>query len=552
MGGTQADSSGKHAVLQGAHAPVLGGMSEAELDAIVSQLRTDKNLTLAPVPEPRSKWGAVAERLLLSSRHRLDPQERQALREEAARHAWFVSLEERAAGPFDVAALREHWEEGKLGPDSLCWREGFEGWRPVCRVPELTETLVSLPDAELTPEATMVDEDAGAPDFSLKGAEALRALEQSGRRFQVTRPPLPFLVPESMPPLPVAPAALPAAVQARDAAGVHPVLPARATTQVEVRIRGGVWLAFGGGLAGGVLVALAVWLFGLGTGTNFRGASRPGTAPAAESVATAPAPVSTLAPVVASPSVLLPSSAVAAQPGETVPGPFYGLGPVLSPAGYGAPLPSLGSITAPVPPAGPLLAHSGPVEATKAEPQVARAVLPPPPARKLPKVELKKEVSAQPVSLDMMDEADEAVTAREEAVEEEDEDLGLDEEFARELDGPKQRVAAAPRTAYIPPAPAAMGQPASLGQSDIFAVVLANKGDVTECINAGKPSTDEDGGKVVVSWTIVPSGKVTQVATETAEHQGTPLAGCLEAKIRSWTFPKHSGQDVPVRFPFVF
>jgi hypothetical protein len=57
---------------------------------------------------------------------------------------------------------------------------------------------------------------------------------------------------------------------------------------------------------------------------------------------------------------------------------------------------------------------------------------------------------------------------------------------------------------------------------------------------------------VVMSWTILPSGKVTDVDTETRAYQGTPLALCLEGKIRAWTFPQHHEQGGPVRFPFVF
>jgi hypothetical protein len=57
---------------------------------------------------------------------------------------------------------------------------------------------------------------------------------------------------------------------------------------------------------------------------------------------------------------------------------------------------------------------------------------------------------------------------------------------------------------------------------------------------------------VVLRWSILPSGKVTEVVTETAEYRGTPLALCLEGKVRAWTFPKHREQGSPVRFPFVF
>ena len=71
-------------------------------------------------------------------------------------------------------------------------------------------------------------------------------------------------------------------------------------------------------------------------------------------------------------------------------------------------------------------------------------------------------------------------------------------------------------------------------------------------MSAQKPSSDTGAHRVVVRWTILPSGRVTDVETESTRFQGTPLALCLEGKIRAWTFPKHHEQGAPVRFPFVF
>jgi len=137
------------------------------------------------------------------------------------------------------------------------------------------------------------------------------------------------------------------------------------------------------------------------------------------------------------------------------------------------------------------------------------------------------------------------------AEEEEELDLGPDEDFERELAEPpasiKASKASAERTVFVPPAP---GQPpVSLAQSDVFEVVLANKGDITACASA---QPEKEGGRVVVRWSIRPTGKVDDVVMETAALKGTPLAGCIEEKIRAWTFPKHQEQGAPVRFPFVF
>jgi hypothetical protein len=133
--------------------------------------------------------------------------------------------------------------------------------------------------------------------------------------------------------------------------------------------------------------------------------------------------------------------------------------------------------------------------------------------------------------------------------EEEDADLKLDEEFARMLDDPSKRAVPPKRTVWIPPDPVL---PATLSQPDILAVVAANKGGVTACVNARKLPPGEGKRRVVMRWTLLPSGKVTEVATETAAYQGTPLALCLQEEIRSWKFPRHREPGGPIHFSFTF
>jgi hypothetical protein len=302
----------------------------------------------------------------------------------------------------------------------------------------------------------------------------------------------------------------PAAPALLDAVSVHPVLR---PTQVEVRIRGGAWLALGGGLVGGVFVALALWGMGLrgGVGPVFHTGSS-GT------VMPAPVPVQTRAAVASSVEASMPL-----VPASTMPGSMLDRGTALSGAtGFTAPF-------------------STPDLSTVAR----RPVVTVPPMRKVEKVEVALEEEA-PIK-----QAREAPRAEEDEL---DEALGPDEDFERELNGPPAgaKRAVAQRTVWVPPEPARTETPASLSQSDIFAVVLANKADISACVGAGKPQGGEEGKRVVVRWSISPSGKVKDVVTETAVVQGTALAHCLEEKIRAWTFPKHLEQGGAVRFPFVY
>jgi hypothetical protein len=603
MSGTQEDSSRSLTILRedvstglaSARSPVLRGLSETELDAIVSQLRTDKNLTLAPAAAAREHWGALTEQLLLSTPGVLGLHESELAREEAARQAWHIALGERVNGPLDISALRAHWERGELGPDSLCWRKGFAGWQRVCQVPGLAEFLAPRPASmPSSAEELVPDPRADALDFPLRGAEALRILAED------VPPPLPSKQPASLPPFlepePVTapvlepePDTQPEAPQARDAAGAHPILP----TQVEVRLRGGAWLALGGGIVGGMLVAFAVWLLGLSgalglspRGPSSQEATSADTAGTAASTASATAPKSTAS---GTPGTAVPPTRVATRPdamalvpaigadstralapgvdatrapasgSDSTRAPALGANPVHAPAlgadsvrvpaiGAGSSLSGAASSLKPAPAPTPLPKPMPLETEALAAPQRAtapvRPVLPDPPMQKLAKAE----VSTRTDPL-----AERRVASQTGLVEEEgDEDLGLDEEFERELNDPAKRATPPKRTVWVPPAPQMVEPPVSLSQSDIFSVVVSNKGDITSCVSAQKLQSEEGNRRVVVRWSILPSGKVTEVFTETANYQGTPLALCLEGKVRAWSFPKHREQGSPVRFPFVF
>src|SRR5262245_11942105 len=41
---------------------------------------------------------------------------------------WFVAVDERQVGPIPLDKLKDMWERGEVGPDSLCWRAGFSDW----------------------------------------------------------------------------------------------------------------------------------------------------------------------------------------------------------------------------------------------------------------------------------------------------------------------------------------------------------------------------------------------------------------------------------------
>ncbi|RYZ40766.1 MAG: AgmX/PglI C-terminal domain-containing protein [Myxococcaceae bacterium] len=137
----------------------------------------------------------------------------------------------------------------------------------------------------------------------------------------------------------------------------------------------------------------------------------------------------------------------------------------------------------------------------------------------------------------------------------------FDQDFAREMGFTEEAESAqaqaskqAPeKTVYIPPAPSAAG-PERLSPSDVSAVVLTNQPAIAACVQNFKAGTAlENGGRFQVRWSVDTSGSVSGVAMETESLRGSPLAGCVEDRVRGWKFPVHRvAMDAPVRFPFVF
>jgi hypothetical protein len=106
---------------------------------------------------------------------------------------------------------------------------------------------------------------------------------------------------------------------------------------------------------------------------------------------------------------------------------------------------------------------------------------------------------------------------------------------------------------YIPPEPGGGGNvPEKLGQSDIMAVVVANKPAIMKCVGEQKKKDPGVSGRLVMRWSIQTSGKTTGVAVKTDEFKKTYMASCISGLIRGWNFPKHRKQGDPIDFPFIF
>jgi pSer/pThr/pTyr-binding forkhead associated (FHA) protein/outer membrane biosynthesis protein TonB len=59
-------------------------------------------------------------------------------------------------------------------------------------------------------------------------------------------------------------------------------------------------------------------------------------------------------------------------------------------------------------------------------------------------------------------------------------------------------------------------------------------------------------GRIVFEWTILLSGKVGEVRIESSSVNSHLIHDCIKEAIKSWTFPKPTGSEVVVSYPFVF
>ncbi|MCP3060897.1 GYF domain-containing protein [Myxococcus sp. K38C18041901] len=556
----------------GGGAPVFGGVSEAELDVFVSKLRTDKNPRVAAAASARARNDVNEERLHKGVRRSLVSS---VLVEEdatptpviAANHSWFLALGAQPSGPFDAEALKEPWARGELRPDTLCWRAGFQAWVPVSQVPELVETLMPATQELSAALDAALTELPGAPSLA-----AVSEADVSGI------PAWAVVASASEPSAPVPSASMPV-----DPVGAHAVLAevTAATEQVEAKWRlGGWWFTLAGGVAGGVTVAIVMGLFGSGGGVSHLLSRLPALMKSEPPVAPAPAPVVPAAPAVApvptelsvAPVLVEPPPGVAAKPPAPVVDDALARSAVGTP-GPGAVIPAGGAVAAAaassgsarpsltgvvtverggsvpvVPASGGSLASevSGISRTSRQERDVESA---PPVAQGFRVADVK--LSSRPTAPAPTPAA--APEAADDDLSDLENDLGPDAAYARELSGPASgtRKREPPPSVYIPPVAPIQNPRLSLTQSDVFEVVLAKKGEVTACANV-KPRPVDEGTRVVVRWSVLPSGEVSEVVTETASLRGTSFARCIEAKVRAWDFPKHQEQGGPVRFPFVF
>ncbi|HYV43816.1 MAG TPA: AgmX/PglI C-terminal domain-containing protein [Myxococcaceae bacterium] len=219
--------------------------------------------------------------------------------------------------------------------------------------------------------------------------------------------------------------------------------------------------------------------------------------------------------------------------------------PPLPPVVQSAPLPTPPAPVAPKVEAPPPPPAPEPVVAEhKPEPHHARPTSTPAPAPKKEKAETTEDADAEVIETSAPPPAEPASTP--EVAD------AFDQAFGPAPAEDKPRPSKSNKTVYVPPAPPTKAPKAQLGQSEIMQVVVANKDQVVKCLDTARESDPGLSGKLLMRWTVMPSGETDSVEALPGDLSGSELAHCVTRAIQGWKFPQHSAEQAPITFPFVF
>ena len=465
-------------------------------------------------------------------------------------HEWYVAIDEKQTGPLTPQAIRDHWDRGEIGPDSLTWRQGFEDWMPLSEVAELATWLAPRPARPLYSPA------AGTP--AVGGAVVSMPVESAfsaGGVMRTMRSEVPTPVPDTGGWRPSASSALASLVKEEIDALSKPDAPPPAPEP--------------GPATRSLLEVPPVTQEVPAAPVNGRTATR----------SEARTPVTQVER-----PTFAPSYGYATRPHRQASrkGLFIGIGvAAVVVAGLVTGMLYLFQRTEkvaevaarpPSPPPEPAKPPTPPVaQATPPASPPAAAVTPPvaPPVAKVTPAVLPGESTgsrrtgkgsrSKGGSSSHSSGGDDAVASAEPAPSKggsksKADDL-FDEVFGTNGEKKSSDESKSKRNAYVPPAPGTSNTevPDRLPKGDIMSVVLANKPSIVRCVNEQKARDGNLHGTLVMHWTIQTSGKTTGINAVTDQFRSSYMATCLTGLVKSWTFPKHKYQPgEPVDFPFTF
>jgi predicted Zn finger-like uncharacterized protein len=582
------------------------GVEEDEIGAVFDQVLSGSQKIPTGEPAKEAK-PATPEAVRKLAESESEPDEPKAA---APANDWYVAIDEKQVGPLTVEKMKEHWDRGEVGPDSLCWRQGFGDWIPLSDVAELASVLAPRPAKPVivapSPVSTSVPavsapvesafsagaapkntrpEIPAAPALGVEptssgwkpsAASVLASLVKEENEAMSKPPPKPAVEEKPAAPglldlPPPEPAFAPAARATPMMAAAEPVRapqpapyapapayaqPAPAYAQPQPAYAGYPQPAYPGypppavpGQGGGNKTVIfasigvaAVALLGLVGYLVFGKSSPPPPEPTPMASANTQPATRPPEPAPAPPPEVKPPPAAVANPGTPTPAP--GTTPTPAPGTTPAP----GATT---PPAVATATPTPPPAMTPPPPAVAETV-----AKTGSGSRTERTGSTSRVGSTPREGKTESVGSAATPPKPPKPDDGLDDDFDDLFKKPGEKKpgnsATATPSTYIPPEPGGGNVQEKLGQSDIMAVVLANKPAIMKCVGDQRKKDPDVSGKLVMRWTIQTSGRTTSVTVKTDEFKKTLMATCITGLIKGWTFPKHRKQGDPIDFPFTF
>jgi len=467
-------------------------------------------------------------------------------------HDWYVAIDDKQTGPLSPDAIKDHWDRGEIGPDSLTWRQGFEDWVPVSEVSELAAWLAPRPQRPVFSQAA-------SPSGSMPVVPVpVESAFNAGGVMRTVRAEVPTPVPEPGGWKPSASAALASLVKEEIDALSRPEAPPPAPEPVAAP-RG---------------------LLEVPPPTGEVPAATLNGRPARTE---APTPTASERPPTFTPAYPYMTRPVRPQPGNK--GLLIGIAVavlvVLGAVGGG------GWYLLQRQKASELaVRQTPPPEPTKvslpAEPPRAQAQAPAPPPQ-APIAAVTPSVAPPVAKVTPAVPPSESTGTRRgtRGSRHGGKSSGGDEQVASAEPAPKSSVGnknkaddlfdevfgtggaskseegrgSGKKTAYVPPAPGASSTdvPERLPKGDIMSIVLANKPKIVQCVNEQKARDPNLHGTLVMHWVIQTSGKTASVSAVTDQFRSSYMATCLSGLVKSWNFPKHKYQPgEPVDFPFTF
>lgn len=92
----------------------------------------------------------------------------------------------------------------------------------------------------------------------------------------------------------------------------------------------------------------------------------------------------------------------------------------------------------------------------------------------------------------------------------------------------------------------------NLSREAIIQVLRGELRGIQHCYDKHLQRQPELAGKLIMQWTISPSGRVAVVKTKHNTMQTPAVAMCLSSIIRKWKFPRPESGNVVVSYPLVF